>query len=406
MRIDELKLRSFRNYTALDLLPGEDLNVLVGENAQGKSNLLEAIYLLATSKSLRATRESELVRHSAELATVTAQVAREREPDVEVELTIFATDKKSVRLNGVKRSRVLELLGQLNAVFFGSIDLAIVSGEPSVRRRYLNLEISQISPKYVFDLAAYKKVLEQRNRLLRDLRERPYRDSGLDAWDEQLVHYGAPLIEKRRFFIDRLAPIAAEIHSDITDRRESLEVRYLPHVAAPTNANAKGIAEAFRQHIRSVAADEIRRGVSLVGPQRDEVQFLIDGLDARTYGSQGQQRTVVLSLKLAEHRLMEEYVGEAPVMLLDDVMSDLDDTRQEHLMQWIQGRGQIFLSCTNLRQFSPEVLSTARVYSVVSGTVTPVTDASVLKKGERTDSGPGDARPTEKVRGTKGKVTA
>src|SRR5579872_1103783 len=177
MRLQELKLRHFRNYTELSLAPGHGLNIFVGENAQGKSNLLEAIYLLATSRSLRAGRESEMIQRAAEMAAVAAEVIREREGDVGLELSVFQTDKKSVRVNGVRRARVIELLGQLNAVFFGALDLGIVSGEPAIRRRWLNLEISQISPKYCFDLAAYKKVLEQRNRLLRDLRDRPYRDS-------------------------------------------------------------------------------------------------------------------------------------------------------------------------------------------------------------------------------------
>jgi DNA replication and repair protein RecF len=405
MRVNELRLRSFRNYEELDLRPGEGLNIFVGENAQGKSNLLEAIYLLATSRSLRATRESELVRHTSETATVTAEVMREREPDVEIELTVFQTDKKAVRLNGVKRPRVIELLGQLNAVFFGSIDLAIVYGEPAVRRRYLNLEISQISPKYVFDLAAYKKVLEQRNRLLRDLRERPYRDSGLDAWNEQMVHYGAPLIEKRRFFIERLAPLADEIHREITDGRETLEVRYQPNVPLAPEADAKAVEEAFRRQIGTVSTDETRRGVTLVGPQRDEVQFLINGLDARTYGSQGQQRTVVLSLKLAEYRLMEDYVGEPPVMLLDDVMSDLDDARQKHLLGWIHGRGQTLLTCTNLRQFSPETLAAAQIYRVICGTVTREVAESVLENSQPTDESGTEVTPSEKPKRAKPRAT-
>jgi DNA replication and repair protein RecF len=388
MRLRELKLRNFRNYTALDLTPGEGLNLFVGENAQGKSNLLEAVFLLATSKSLRAGRESEMIQRTAEMAAVGAEVAREREGDVGLELSVFQTDKKSIRVNGVRRPRVIELLGQLNAVFFGAVDMGIVSGEPSLRRRYLNLEISQISPKYCFDLAAYKKALDQRNRLLRDLRERPYRNSGLDAWNEQLVRHGAPLIEKRRFFIERLAPLADEIHRDLTDGRESLEVRYLPSIPLsparentdqspnaqrPTpsaNPSWAAVADAFRAEVERVAADEMRRGVTLTGPQRDDLQFLINGADARTYGSQGQQRTVVLSLKLAEFRLMEEYVGEAPVMLLDDVMSDLDDARQKHLLGSLRRRCQTFLTCTSLRAFPPDILAEAHVYHVREGMVT------------------------------------
>lgn len=372
MRIQKLRLRNFRNYTDLDLVPGEALNVFVGQNAQGKSNLLEALYVLATTRSLRASRESEMIQHVAETASIAAKVIREREPDVDLELSVFQTDKKSIRINGVKRPRVLELLGQMNAVFFGALDLGIVSGDPSIRRRWMNLEISQISPKYCFDLASYKKVLDQRNRLLRDLRERPYRDSGLDVWNDQLVHYGAPLLEKRRFFLDRLTPLADQIHRDLTDGRESLCVRSVPNVPLPGIGAGEiaEIGESFHAEIKRVSADELRRGVTLVGPQRDDVQFLINGSDARTYGSQGQQRTVVLSLKLAEFRLMEDYVGESPILLLDDVMSDLDDVRRGHLLGWIRRRSQTFITCTNLRAFPEDMLQEAHVFRVESGSVT------------------------------------
>src|SRR5947209_2306636 len=219
MQVCRLQLNNFRNYRELDLTPGERLNILYGENAQGKSNILEALSMLATTRSLRATRESELVLRDTEAAHVTAEIAREREGDAELQVSVFQGDKKAVRVNGLKRPRVLELLGQFNAVFFGSIDLPIVTGEPSDRRHYLNVEISQISPRYVYDLGHYKRVLEQRNRLLRDLRDRPRspEDSGLAACNEQLVRFGAPLFEKRRFYIDHLAPIADRIHQELTD---------------------------------------------------------------------------------------------------------------------------------------------------------------------------------------------
>jgi DNA replication and repair protein RecF len=413
MQVCRLQLSSFRNYRELDLVPGERLNILYGENAQGKSNVLEALSMLATTRSLRATRESELVLRDAESAHVNAEIAREREGDAELQVSVFQGDKKSVRINGLKRPRVLELLGQFNAVSFGSLDLRIVAGEPSDRRHYLNVEISQISPRYVYDLGHYKRVLEQRNRLLRDLRDRPGQaeDSGLTAWNEQLVRFGAPLIEKRRFYIDRLAPIADRIHQELTEGRESLSVRYMPSVPltvpAPAPAGAvrdrspedrylaavrsdavgadgaaatepppaassdtESIAAAIRRQLTVVKADEARRGTTLLGPQRDDLCLFINGAEARIYGSQGQQRTVALALKLAEFQLIEDYVGEPPVMLLDDVMSDLDDARRAHLLAWIQRRCQTFLTCTNLRAFPDAILREAKTFHVVAGTVT------------------------------------
>ncbi len=403
MRVRQLKLSGFRNYRELDLAPGEGINILYGENAQGKSNVLEALSLLATTRSLRANRESELIQQSSEMAHITAEVTREREGDVELQVSIYQTDKKAVRVNGIKRPRVVDALGQFNAVFFGSIDLAIVSGEPSTRRHYLNVEISQISPRYVYDLARYKRVLEQRNRLLRDLRDRPRRfeESGLEAWNEQLVLHGAPLFEKRAFYLERLAPLAARAHRLLTDDREELELRYLPSIVLPENTEWSGgsgspsssvesgedagparspesaptaterVANAFRAYLSALAPDEARRGTTLAGPQRDDLCFIVNGMDARIYCSQGQQRTVALALKLAEHQLIEDYVGEMPVLLLDDVMSDLDDARRSHLMEWVSKRGQTFITCTNLRAFPKEILDRAKTLRVVGGTVTP-----------------------------------
>lgn len=410
MRIAELRLTSFRSYADLALIPGAGLNILYGENAQGKTNILEAISLLATTRSLRAGRESEMIQRGATAAHIAAEIDREREGEADIQVTVLEGDKKIVRVNGLKRPRVIDLLGQFNAVFFGSIDLAIVTGEPSDRRHYLNVEISQISPRYVYELAHYKRILSQRNRLLRDLRERPRHaeESGLSAWNEQLVLYGAPLFDRRRFYVDRIAPLADEIHRGLTDGRESLEVRYTPSIPlpdgapaaseppdsvreqsredryvaaaaadteAPTAARSIGgpaaaIGDAFRSRLKEVALEEARRGTTLVGPQRDDLVFLIDGADARVYGSQGQQRTVALSLKLAEFRLIEEYVGEPPVMLLDDVMSDLDDARRSHLLAWIRRRCQTFLTCTNLRSFPEEMLAEAAIFRILQGAAT------------------------------------
>jgi len=416
MRVSRLKLAGFRNYSELEFLPGDGINILHGRNAQGKSNVLEAISLLATTRSLRAGRESELINKEAEEAHVTADVAREREGDASLQVSVFQGDKKAVRVNGLKRSRVVDLLGEFNAVFFGSIDIPIVTGEPSTRRHYLNIEISQISPRYVYDLGHYKRVLEQRNRLLKDLRDRPrpVQETGLDAWNEQLVQFGAPIIEKRRFYIDRLAPIADRIHQDLTEGKEHLAITYLSSVSlespeppavqedhgavysnlndeyndtstglgacrkhgpfGPGSAGAAGatttIAEQFQNQLQALAYDEARRGTTLLGPQRDDVAFLIDGVEARVYGSQGQQRTVALSLKLAEFQLIEEFVGEPPVLLLDDVMSDLDDLRRRRLLKWLERRCQSFITCTNLRSFPTEILAVAAKFHVSAGTVT------------------------------------
>ena len=412
MRVCQLKLSQFRNYRELDFHPGAGINILHGDNAQGKSNILEAISLLATTRSLRASRESELVYREEEAASVNAEIGREREGDVELQVSVFQGDKKAVRVNGMKRPRVVDLLGEFNAVFFGSIDLAIVTGEPTDRRHYLNVEISQISPRYVYDLGHYKRALAQRNRVLRDLRDRPRppESSGIEAWNEQLVTFGSTLFDKRRFYTERLAPLADQIHRELTEGRESLELRYMPSIVLPSLhggatlaresreeryladtqeaagesseesipqnrppaplSGAEAIAAAFREQLTGVGAEEARRGTTLLGPQRDDLCLFINGMDARLYGSQGQQRTVALALKLAEFRLIEDYIGEPPVLLLDDVMSDLDDQRRNHLLQYARRRCQTFITCTNLRSFPKEILAEAATFHVAAGTVT------------------------------------
>jgi DNA replication and repair protein RecF len=431
MRLSHLKLAGFRNYRELEFVPGDGINILHGRNAQGKSNVLEAISLLATTRSLRAGRESELIYKAADTAHVSAEIVREREGDVQLQVSVFQGDKKAVRINGLKRARVVDLLGEFNAVFFGSIDIPIVTGEPSTRRHYLNVEISQISPRYVYDFGHYKRILEQRNRLLKDLRDRPrpIQDTGLEAWNEQLVQFGAPIIEKRRFYIERLAPIADLIHQDLTEGNEHLTITYMSSVGLESEAPCvvqegpgaiydheagdgtdttvqeaagkhdhlgkgdvmaagatKRIAELFQKQLEAVAYDEARRGTTLLGPQRDDVAFLIDGVEARIYGSQGQQRTVALALKLAEFQLIEEFVGEPPVMLLDDVMSDLDDLRRRRLLAWLERRCQSFITCTSLRSFPPEILAGAAKFHVAAGTVTRDV---VQNKGTRARSGTG-----------------
>ncbi|MGO8670799.1 MAG: DNA replication/repair protein RecF [Capsulimonadaceae bacterium] len=370
----KLQLADFRNYGSLAIEPGRGLNVVVGRNAQGKSNLLEAVYILATSKSARAGKDTELIRFGCPQARIRAEVLREKNSDIELEIVLSDTEKKSARLNGIRHTKLAEVIGQLNAVLFDSGDLEIVRGEPAVRRRFLDLEIAQTSPRYVHALGSHRKTLEQRNRLLRDLRDgRADRSARavLPAWNAQLALHGARLMERRRRFLDRLSVLAAEIHRTLSDHRDTLEMSYVPSFSLDGARDEAEVEGRFLEELSAVEEDEIARGTTLRGPQRDDISFVVDTQDCRLYGSQGQQRTVALSLKLAERRLIEELVGEPPVLLLDDVLSDLDDVRRHHLFDLTtQGGSQTFLSCTNLRPFSKGVLESAVVYSVTNGVVT------------------------------------
>ena len=373
MQVKRLELENFRNYGTLAIEPGAELNVFVGRNAQGKSNLLESLYVLATSKSTRAAKDTELIRFDQPCARVMADVVREKTSDIAIELVLSQTEKKSARINGVRHTRLAEVIGQVNAVLFDSGDLEIIRGEPSVRRRFLDLEISQTSPRYVHALGAFRKALEQRNRLLRDLRDgRAGYDAraSLPAWNAQLAQHGALLVERRHRFLERLAQIAAGVHQTLSDERDTLEITYVPSFGLDGLTEAAGIRERFLAALAAVEGEETARGTTLRGPQRDDVVFCVNGQDCRLYGSQGQQRTVALSLKLAERQLIEEVVGEPPLLLLDDVLSDLDDARRRHLFDLTARAGsQTFLSCTNLRAFSKGVLERATIYDVTAGEV-------------------------------------
>ncbi len=368
MHVTSLGLENFRNYASLRIEPGTGLNIFVGLNAQGKSNLLESLYILATSKSTRAAKDTELIRFEQPAARVRADVIRDKNSDIEIELILSQTEKKTARINGVRHTRLAEVIGQVNAVLFDSGDLEIIRGEPSVRRRFLDLEISQTSPRYVHALGAFRKSLEQRNRLLRDLRDgRAGGDArgSLPAWNAQMAQHGARLVERRRLFLERLASLAAEVHKTLSDGRDVLEIVYQPSFAVNDLSDAESIQQRFQEALEAVAAEEFARGTTLRGPQRDDVCFTVNGQDCRAFGSQGQQRTVALSLKLAERQLIEELVGEPPLLLLDDVLSDLDDARRRHLFELTaQAGSQTFLSCTNLRAFSKGVLERAAVYGV------------------------------------------
>jgi DNA replication and repair protein RecF len=369
--VERLEVQSFRNYERASVTLAEGLNVLLGGNAQGKTALLEAIYLLATTKSLRGARDLEMVRWSAERAVAKARVLREKRPDVDLEVDLAPAEGKIVRVNGVRQTRFTEYIGQLTAVSFSNEDVEVIRGEPAVRRRFLDLEICQISPAYCIALAGYKRVLEQRNRLLKTLREHGTRkaspESGLAAWNEQLIQHGARLMERRAQYLKHLEEFARETHNRLTGNTECLGYSYHPTFELPETLAYDDIRGAFHQALEEREGDELRRGMTLIGPHRDELVYLVNGHDVKVYGSQGQQRSVALSTKLAEVALIRELTGEPPVCLLDEVFAELDEERQSHVMAAAQGPAQTFLTATSLKVLPPELVSGATVHRVRAG---------------------------------------
>jgi len=396
MVLTRLSLTNFRNYVrlVLDLPPG--LVLIRSDNAQGKTNLLEAIYFLATTRSTFARAERQLVNWQAmerdplPFARLEGHVRRQRDA-FQVDITLLPGEKgtvhKEMRLNGVKR-RALDVVGQLNAVVFLPEDIELVTGSPSVRRRYLDITLCQIDPAYCRALSQYNQVLAQRNALLKQLAERGGNEDQLLYWDQQLAEHGALLIARRQEAILELDQLGRSRYRLLGDQPEMFRLHYAPSFdpqhrplldyqrpltleellpSAQRQPSPSEIAEAFKLRLRQGRHEEISRGMTVIGPHRDDIHFTVDGVDMTLYGSRGQQRTTALALKLAEVDLMLKATGESPVLLLDDVMSELDATRRARVMSMVDGVEQAVLTTTDWTDFTDEFRSQAHLLQVIGG---------------------------------------
>lgn len=328
MRITNLTVDNFRNHTHTTLQLADGVNVLVGPNAQGKTNLLEAIYLSCVGRGWRTTRDNEMVQFSAEHAMVQV-VAEKRFGKVEIAIQLGLGLKKSISINRVPIAKVAELMGQINCIFFSPDELKLVKEAPADRRRFLNIDISQIDKSYFYALTRYNKILQQRNASLKnnaDARE-------IDVWDLQLIQQGNLLIQKRQAFIQKLTPYVIAKHRELTGGQETIELTY-------------ETCDNLEKDLVTARERDLRLRTTTVGPHRDDIAILVNGKDVRIFGSQGQQRTVALSIKLAELDLFTALTGEAPVLLLDDVFSELDSSRQERLLTSIKNT-QVVITATD-----------------------------------------------------------
>jgi DNA replication and repair protein RecF len=396
MYLRQLSLTNFRNYTRLSLELPRHTTILQGANAQGKTNFLEAIYYLSAARSPYANSDTQLVNWLAKdddlpHARVEAELVR-KNANTRIEITLTRSAerqdayRKHVRINGLPK-RVMDLLGQANTVLFVPQDMTLVDGAPAKRRRYLDATLCQIDPHYCRALTRYNRVLEQRNHLLRGLRERGGDRGQMDFWDEGLARGGAEIISRRQETILELETLAQPIHRRLSGDHERLRLRYVPSfdprqsngdehqlsfdlnlpppISIPMDAAA--IQQAFLAALHASRAEQIQRGMTLIGPHRDDVRFFDGQIDLHIYGSRGQQRTAVLALKLAEVRLMTQTTGEHPILLLDEVMSELDTDRRRYLCEQIQQAEQALVTTTDLRALTPEVLEGAAVYYVSQG---------------------------------------
>ncbi|WP_395322082.1 DNA replication/repair protein RecF [Levilactobacillus parabrevis] len=368
MYLQELQLQHFRNYPSADLKLGPGINVLLGENAQGKTNLLEAIYVLALTRSHRTANDHDLVNWEAKTAKVSGRVVK-AVGSVPLELT-FSRQGKRAKVNHLEQARLSQYIGQLNVILFAPEDLAIVKGAPTVRRRFMDMEFGQMNPRYLYNLSQYRTLLKQRNRYLKDLQHKQNRDLlFLSVLSDQLAAYGAEIIAQRLRMLHKLEHWAQAIHAEISQQKEELTFHYATQVPEDQLTDPDTICAALTQLYKDHQDKELYRGTTLVGPHRDDLHFRVNGKNVQTFGSQGQQRTTALSVKLAEIDLMKEETGEYPVLLLDDVLSELDDARQTHLLKAIQDKVQTFITTTSLSGITRQLIKDPTIFHVANGTV-------------------------------------
>lgn len=356
MYIRELSLQNFRNYNYLNLVLHPGINVFVGDNAQGKTNILEAIYLCATARSHRTNKEKEVIKWNELEAHIRLEIQKAH---IEDQID-FHLDKrgKGVAINKIPINRLGDLLGVLNVVMFSPEDLQMIKRSPGERRRFIDIELCQIDRIYYYGLQQYHKVLKQRNNLLKNFEYTSDAKNMLEVWDTQIIEYGRNVINKRLDFINKLEKIAQEIHSNISGDKEKLEIIYDPSVTV----------EDYEKKLKDNHRQDIFRRSTSIGPHRDDLIFLINGMDVRTYGSQGQQRTVVLSIKLAQLRMIEEILGEQPVLLLDDVLSELDYHRQQFLFEHTRDI-QTLITCTGIEESVWTSQTIGKLFKVNKGTI-------------------------------------
>jgi DNA replication and repair protein RecF len=385
MFLKTLHLRYFRNYRDQQVNFNAQKTILVGNNAQGKSNLLEAVELLATLRSHRTSRDRELVLEGEQAAQIEGYLDRAY-GSAELALMVRQQGRRTVSINKEIVRRQIDFLGNLNAVQFSSLDLDLVRGAPESRRNWLDTLLIQLEPVYAHILHQYNQVLKQRNALLKSI----YKDKNeskspqqlgfntkeieldpkaqLQLWNEQLAAAGSRVTRRRARAIARLAPIAQTWHSSISGKTEVLEIKYAPNVTW-TDDRPETVQQAFLDKIASRAIAEQQQCKTVVGTHRDEIEFIINNTQARYYGSQGQQRTLVLALKLAELKLIEEVVGEAPLLLLDDVLAELDLNRQNQLLDVLGDRFQTLITTTHVNSFDSQWLKASQIFSVEAGKI-------------------------------------
>ena len=357
MIIKSLELLDYRNYKTLQMEFSEGTNILYGNNAQGKTNILESIYVCATTKSHRGSRDKDMIRFEQEDAHIRMFVEK-RGIEHKIDIHLKKNKTKGVAIDGIPIKKSSELMGMVNVVFFSPEDLTIIKSGPAERRRFIDMELCQLNKVYLHDISDYNRIVNQRNNLLKQAYFEPALQDTLDVWDAQLVRYGTRIIREREKFIEQLNDMIQPIHEKLSGGKEHLTLRYEPNVSE----------KEFEEQLLARRENDLRFKSTTIGPHRDDLGFYIDGINVRKFGSQGQQRTAALSLKLAEIDLVKLFIKDTPILLLDDVLSELDSFRQNYLLESIR-QIQTVITCTGLDEFISNQFNIDKIFRVKNGSI-------------------------------------
>lgn len=360
MLIKKIKLCNYRNYNDVELNFCDFTNILYGDNAQGKTNILESIYLCGTTKSHQGSRDKEIIQIGKEESHIKMYIEKDG-LEHKIDMHLKKSKAKGIAINGVPIRKSSELIGMVNMIFFSPEDLNIIKNGPSERRKFINMELCQLDRIYLDNIGKYTKVLNQRNALLKHIKHDEKLADTLSVWDEQLITYGKSIIKSRYEFIEQLNEIAEKIHLKLTGNKEELLIQYESNVEI----------DDFEEKLSKSYDKDMYYQMTHVGPHRDDIKFISNGMDLRTYGSQGQKRTAALSLKLSEIDIVKKRINDVPILLLDDVLSELDRKRQNYLLDCLENI-QTIITCTGLEEFINYRIPMNQVYRIVNGSVTDV----------------------------------
>lgn len=359
MFIKNIMLINYRNYENLQIELSKNVNVFIGDNAQGKTNVLESIYYGAFAKSHRTSKDKELINWKSDKAYISLLVGKER-LDKKIDINILRDGKKAIKVNSIKVNKIGELFGTFNVVMFSPEDLKVIKEAPSLRRRLLDMELSQINKKYYFNLVQYNKILNERNMLLKN---RDFNSDVLEIYDIQLVDCADYIVSERLKYIEKINFYGNKIHNEITAGKEEIKFKY-----NPTVNNISDFKNSFLKKLKDNIFRDREKGLTSIGPHRDDFNVFINDIDTKIFGSQGQQRTAILTMKFSSLKVIKEITGEYPVLLLDDVLSELDINRKKYVLSTLSGI-QTIITCTGIEDLKNYLDSNARIFNVSNGQI-------------------------------------